>query len=121
MLLGLEVGLGPGRIVLAFSSPTERGTAAPTLLGPLCSGTVAHLTNCRTLVGACGGALLQRERRCAQERSCSTSSPVSTEMGMTVREYTVLICNQPLSRTHPPTLSGTGKEYRSSGSGGTGR
>ena len=31
---------------------------------------------------------------------------------MTVREYTVLTCNQPIGLTQPSTLSGTGYEYR---------
>ena len=43
---------------------------------------------------------------------------VSTEMGdLTVRRYTVLVCNQPLKPTQPPTLSRMGNEYRSRGSG----
>ena len=53
MPLGMEVGLGPGHTVLDWDpvSPTERGTAArPPLFGPLCSGTVAHLSNCWALV-----------------------------------------------------------------------
>jgi len=47
MPLGTEVGLGPGNIVLDEDPApfTERGKAAPTF-GPLCSGTVAHLSNC---------------------------------------------------------------------------
>jgi len=50
MPLGTEVGLGPGDIVLDGDSappPAERGSSAPPpLFGPLCSGTVAHLSNC---------------------------------------------------------------------------
>jgi len=42
------IGLGLGRIMLDgdLASPTERGTAAPLLFGPLCCGMVARLTNC---------------------------------------------------------------------------
>ena len=38
---------------------------------------------------------------------------------VTICGYAVLVCNQPLGPTHPPTLSGTGNEYlpRDSGSG----
>jgi len=51
MPLGMEVGLGPGDIVLdedPAPQPTERGTAAPSpLFDPVCCGqTVAHLSNC---------------------------------------------------------------------------
>ena len=49
MLLGRDVGLDPGDIVLDGdpAPSTERGTAAPLLLfDPLCSGTVVHLSNC---------------------------------------------------------------------------
>ena len=53
MPLGMEVGLGPGDIVLDGdpAPPTERGTAAPPpLFDPLCSGMVAHLSNCWAVV-----------------------------------------------------------------------
>jgi len=49
MPLSMEVDLNPGDFVLDGDAapPTERGTAAPSLIfGPLCSGTVAHLSNC---------------------------------------------------------------------------
>jgi len=48
MPLGREVGLGPGDFVLDgdLAPPTERGTTAPPFFGPLCSGTVACLSNC---------------------------------------------------------------------------
>jgi len=47
MPLGTEVGLGPGGIVRWDPAhPTERGTSVPPLFGPLCSGTVAHLSSC---------------------------------------------------------------------------
>ena len=36
---------------------------------------------------------------------------------VTVREYTVLVCNQPLKPTQSPILSGMGNEYRPRGSG----
>ena len=36
---------------------------------------------------------------------------------MTVRGDTVLVCNQPLGPTQPPTLSGTENEYRPRNSG----
>jgi len=47
MSLGTEAGLGPGDILLDGDPvlPTERGTAAPALFGPLCSDTVAYLRN----------------------------------------------------------------------------
>jgi len=51
--LGTEVGLGPGHTVLDGepAPPTERATAAPPpLFDPLCSGRVAHLSNCWVLV-----------------------------------------------------------------------
>jgi len=46
MSLGMEIGIGPGDIVLGGNPalPTERDTAASTLFDPLCSGTVAHLS-----------------------------------------------------------------------------
>jgi len=51
MPLGTEVSLGPGDVVLDAPPPTERGTAAPSpLFGPLCSGMVAHLSCCWSLV-----------------------------------------------------------------------
>ena len=31
---------------------------------------------------------------------------------VTIRGYAVLLCNQPLRPTQPPTLSGTGNEYQ---------
>ena len=49
MSLGTKVGLGQAHIVLDGdpAAPMERGTAAPPpVFGPLCSGTVAHLSNC---------------------------------------------------------------------------
>jgi len=43
--------LGPGDIVLdGDPAPTRKGAQQPPLFGPLCSGTVAHLSNCRALV-----------------------------------------------------------------------
>jgi len=44
MPLDMEVGMGPGDIVLDEDPalPTERGIA----VGSLCSGTVAHLSSC---------------------------------------------------------------------------
>ena len=52
MPLSREVGLGPGDIVLdRYSAPTRKGAQQhPPLFGPLCSGTVAHLSNCWDLV-----------------------------------------------------------------------
>jgi len=52
--LGTEVGLDAGESVLvgdAAPFPIERGTATPSpaLFGLLCSGTVAHLSNCCAL------------------------------------------------------------------------
>jgi len=49
MPLGTEVGLGAGNIVLDGDPvPARKGTQQPPppLFGPLCSGTVAHLSNC---------------------------------------------------------------------------
>ena len=47
MPLDGEVGLGPGDIVLAGDPALPRKEAQqPPLLGPLCSDTVAHLSNC---------------------------------------------------------------------------
>jgi len=50
MLLGVEVGLGPGDTVLDEdpAPPTERGTAAPPhfLAHVYCGQTVAHLSYC---------------------------------------------------------------------------
>ena len=46
MPLGTEVGFGPADIVLDGAQlPTKMGTTPP-LFGPLCTGTVAHLSNC---------------------------------------------------------------------------
>jgi len=47
-----EVGLGPCHIVLdGDPAPPRKGAQQPHLLvGPLCSGTVAHLSNCWALV-----------------------------------------------------------------------
>jgi len=53
MLLGTEVDLGPGHIMLDGdpACPTERGTAAPHFLAHVyCGQTVAHLSNCWALV-----------------------------------------------------------------------
>jgi len=46
--LGTEVGLGPCHIVLDRDpGPPRKGAQHPCqLFGPLCSGTVAHLSNC---------------------------------------------------------------------------
>jgi len=44
MKLGMEIGLGPGHIVLDGDLAPPRGTAP--IFGPLCSGTVAHLRCC---------------------------------------------------------------------------
>jgi len=45
--LGTEVGLGPGDIVLDGPSfPHGKEHNNPLLFGPLCSDTVAHLSNC---------------------------------------------------------------------------
>ena len=47
MPLGTEVGLGPGHIVLDGDPvPQRKGEQQPPLFGPLCSVTVAHLSNC---------------------------------------------------------------------------
>jgi len=49
MPLGMEVGLGPGNIVLDgdIAAPMERGTVAPHFLADVYYGqTVAHLSNC---------------------------------------------------------------------------
>jgi len=54
MPLGTEEGLGPGDIVLDGVNdgdpvppwPFGKGHSSPQLFGPLCSGTVAHLSNC---------------------------------------------------------------------------
>jgi len=48
MPLGTEVGLGPGEIVLDGdpAPPHGNGHSSPPFFGPLCSGTVAHLSNC---------------------------------------------------------------------------
>jgi len=49
MPLGLEVGFGPGDIVLDEDPPParERGTAAPYFLGHVyCGQTITHLSNC---------------------------------------------------------------------------
>jgi len=48
MLLGTEAGLGPGDTVLD-ENPAAHGkghSSPPPLFSPLCSGTVAHLSNC---------------------------------------------------------------------------
>jgi len=46
MPLGTEVGFGPADIVLDGAQlPTKMGTTPP-LFGPLCTGTVAHRSNC---------------------------------------------------------------------------
>jgi len=44
MSLGMEVGLGPGNIVLDGDQALPH--SSPLLFGPLCFGTVAHLSNC---------------------------------------------------------------------------
>ena len=45
--LGTEVSLSPGDIVLdGDRAPPRKGAQQPPLFGPLCSGTVAHLSNC---------------------------------------------------------------------------
>jgi len=45
---GTEVGLGPGDIVLNRDPlpPYGKSHSSPPLFGALCSGTVAHLSNC---------------------------------------------------------------------------
>ena len=43
MPLGTEEGLGPGGIVMETQLPTKEAQQPP-LFGPLCSGTVAHLS-----------------------------------------------------------------------------
>jgi len=48
MSLGMEVGLGPGNIVLDGDQALPH--SSPLLFGPLCFGTVAHLSNCSALV-----------------------------------------------------------------------
>jgi len=45
MPLGMEVGLGPGDIVLD-EDPAPPRKEAQQLFGPLCSGTVAYFSNC---------------------------------------------------------------------------
>jgi len=47
MPVGIEVGLGPGDIVLDGdpAPPRQGAQQSPPLFGPLCSGTVAHLSN----------------------------------------------------------------------------
>jgi len=52
MSLGVEVGLGPGDIVLdgGPALPPERGTAPKFLADVYCSKTVAHLRCCWVLV-----------------------------------------------------------------------
>jgi len=47
---------------------------------------------------------------CAYQQSCSTSSPVSTEMGDC--RCTVLVCSQPSRPTQPPTLRRMSTEYQ---------
>jgi len=47
--LGIEVVLGPGHIVLDGDPPPPHGKgqgSPPPLFGPLCSGTIAHLSSC---------------------------------------------------------------------------
>jgi len=47
MPLGTEVGLGPGGTVLdGDSAPPRKGAHQSPLFGPLCSGTITHLSNC---------------------------------------------------------------------------
>jgi len=48
----MEVGLDPGNIVLDEepAPPPQKGTQQPPLFGPLCSGTVAHLSNIAELL-----------------------------------------------------------------------
>jgi len=47
MPLGTKVGYGPGNILLdGDAAHPRKGAQQPTLFGPLCSGTVAHLNNC---------------------------------------------------------------------------
>ena len=52
MKLGLQVGLGPGHIVLVGpSSPLQKGGGAPKFLADVyCGQTVAHLSYCCTIV-----------------------------------------------------------------------
>jgi len=48
MPLGTEVGLGPGHIVLDVDqaeAPHGKEHSSPPFFGPLCLGTVAHLSN----------------------------------------------------------------------------
>ena len=54
MLFGTEVALGPGDIVLDENPAAHgKGHSSPPLFSPLCSGTVAHLSNCWALVLYC--------------------------------------------------------------------
>ena len=46
MLLGTEVGLGPGGVVLDGDSAPPWKWAQQRPHGPQCSGRVAHLSNC---------------------------------------------------------------------------
>ena len=48
MPLGTEVGLGLGDTVLDGNPapPPKGASAVPPLFGPLCSGTVAYISNC---------------------------------------------------------------------------
>ena len=47
MLLDTEIGLGPGDIVLdGDPAPPRKEAQQPPLFSPLCSGTIAHLSNC---------------------------------------------------------------------------
>ena len=49
MALGMEVGLGVGDIVLdgdPAAHPRKGARSNPAFFGPLCSGTVAHISNC---------------------------------------------------------------------------
>jgi len=46
---GTEVGLSPGDIVLdgdPAAHPRNGARSSPPLFDPICSGTVAHLSNC---------------------------------------------------------------------------
>jgi len=47
MPLGMDVGFGPGDIVLDRTQlPPRKVVQQPPLFNPLCSGMVAHLSNC---------------------------------------------------------------------------
>jgi len=59
--LGMEVGLGPGHVVLDrdLAAPSRKGTAAPSYFAVhvYCGQTVAHLSYCWAVVHRVYGAL----------------------------------------------------------------